>query len=116
MANCWLSKGLSQCGVFPTALFSSASKPTSVNEYLFDFIAEMKNLDTHGFEYNDQKYFIKVEAIICDAPARAFVKCTKTHNAYNCCERCIQHGVWDHKILLPNLFCPLRNDRTFNEK
>ena len=109
-------KELSQCGVFPIALFSSASKPTSLDDYLFDFVAELKNLETKGFEYNNHKYFLKLDAMICDAPARAFVKCIKTHNGYNCCERCMQHGAWDHKILLPDLFCPLRNDRTFNEK
>jgi hypothetical protein len=41
-------KELSQCGVFPIALFSSASKPTSLNDYLSDFIAEMKILATRG--------------------------------------------------------------------
>jgi hypothetical protein len=35
---------------------------------------------------------VTVHAFVCDAPARAFVKCTKSHNAYFSCERCIIKG------------------------
>ena len=109
-------KELPKAGPFPIAVFCSASKPTSVDDYLSDFVFEMKHFELHCFEYENNKYTVVLHALICDAPARAFVKCIKTHNGYNCCERCSQRGEWDHKILLPNLSSPRRTDQSFADQ
>ena len=54
-----------------------------------------------------------MSSLICDAPARAFVKCMKGHSGYNCCERCAQCGEWMHrKIALPDL-ASLRTNKSF---
>ena len=99
---------------FPIALFSGEGKPDSIDNYLSDFVSELKNLKQFGFKNVDGKsYKINLDAVICDAPARAFVKCIKTHNAYDCCERCSQRGTWNSKILLPDVFAPLRSDDIF---
>ena len=74
--------------VFPVALFGGTSKPNSVNDYLSEFVAEMKILENTGFVFEGKIFNIFLNAVICDAPARAFVKCIKTHNSYNCCEMC----------------------------
>ena len=37
-------------------------------------------------------------AVISDTPARAFVKCIKSHNSYNCCERCTQRSDPPHHV------------------
>lgn len=76
----------------------------------------MKHFESHCFEHDENKYTVVLDALVCDAPARASLKCIKTHNGYNCCERCVQHGEWDHKIVLPNLSCPRRTDQTFADK
>ena len=101
--------------IFPIALFSSSCKPKSVDNYLKDFIDEMKCFQEVGVicDNTGKAYKIKLEAVICDAPARSFVKCIKTHNGYNCCERCIQRGEWYQKIVLPDLSAPLRTDLDF---
>jgi hypothetical protein len=100
---------------FPIAVYCSTHKPSSLDDYLRDFIVEMKKLETEGFTSNVLKktFKIKLGAIICDAPARAFVKCIKSHNGYGCCERCVQRGEWLGKIILPNLLAPLRTDDSF---
>lgn len=60
-----------------------------------------------------RSYHIKLGAVICDAPARVFFKCVKTHTGYDSCERCVQHGKWCSKIVLPDLSSPLRTDSSF---
>lgn len=61
------------------ALFCGMNKPSSANEFLKDFIVELQELEK-GFDFNGKQLFLKVNSVICDAPARAFVKRTKPHN------------------------------------
>jgi len=100
--------------VFPVALYCSSHKPKSLEEYLHDFIQEMQSLTQFGFSHNGKMYNVHLGAIICDAPARTFIKCVKGHGGYNCCERCIQHGEWLHgKIVLCDLDAPLGTNACF---
>lgn len=62
--------------VFIIGLYTGKTKPTSVEKYLNDFILEMKSL-SEGLEYRGKRHDIFINAIICDAPARAFIKCIK---------------------------------------
>nr|XP_047141446.1 uncharacterized protein LOC124816339 [Hydra vulgaris] len=80
-----------------------------------DFIDEMQRFQEVGVicDKTEKAYKIKLEAVICDAPARSFVKCVKTHNEYNYCERCIQPGELYQKIVLPDLSAPLRTNIDF---
>ncbi|XP_065675755.1 uncharacterized protein LOC136091963 [Hydra vulgaris] len=101
--------------IFPIALFSSSCKPNSVDNYLKGFIYEMKCFQQVGVicDNTGKAYKIKLAAVICDAPAQSFVKCIKTHNGYNCCERCIQCSERYQKTVLPDLSAPLRTDLDF---
>ena len=75
-------------------VYSGKSKPNPVHDYLHDFVQEMSHLQDQGLEYNGKKYQIKIDAFICDAPARAFLKCTKGHAGYSGCERCTDNGIY----------------------
>ncbi|XP_065665447.1 uncharacterized protein LOC136086879 [Hydra vulgaris] len=100
--------------VFPITLFCSSHKPYSLNDYLNDFIQEMKSLEQCGFPCkNSKQYKVVLGAVICDAHARSFIKCIKTHNSYSCCERCTQKGECYNKIILPELVASLRTDDSF---
>ena len=48
---------------------------------------------TH-FSVSDKKFIFNLKAVLADAPARSFIKCCSTHNAYHGCERCKQKGEW----------------------
>ncbi|XP_065644387.1 uncharacterized protein LOC136075366 [Hydra vulgaris] len=99
--------------VFIIGLYTGKTKPTSVEEYLNDFILEMKSL-SEGLEYREKRYDIFINAIICDAPARAFIKCIKGHCGYNGCERCIQEGVHlKYRMTFPDTNSTLRTDADF---
>lgn len=100
---------------FPIAIFCGNSKPSPLSIYLEDFIHELSHLLKDGFEYKQIKYFIKVHSFICDAPARAFIKCTKTHSGYSSCDKCTQSGEYvQGRVVMRNTSAPKRTDLMFN--
>lgn len=97
---------------FPIGIFLGDSKPGNVEEYLKDFLNDMSELKS-GYEFKGAKYLVTIQCFICDAPARQFLKCIKSHSGYNSCERCQQQGNYDGKITFPELNSPLRTDSNF---
>ena len=80
--------------VFPIALFYGNAKPTSVEDYLDDFLQEFSRLKLSGFTFESQKISLDIHCFLCDAPARCFMKCIVGHTGYYACERCIIKGSW----------------------
>ena len=101
---------------FTIGVFCGDSKPGNVNEFLDDFVGEMKSLYQNGLQVGGRTVSVKVKCFICDAPARAYLKQTKGHNAYHGCERCTQHGVWLNKVTFPDCSASLRTDEDFAMK
>ena len=56
-----------------------SSKPKTVDEYLTPVIDDILRLQEEGIQINRQRYNVKLERVVCDVPARAFVKRTKGH-------------------------------------
>lgn len=77
--------------VFPIALFCGQGKPP-LNDYVKDFVKEYLQLAQTGIIFGGQKFTLALHSLVCDAPARAFLKCIKGHAGYNGCERCEQEG------------------------
>ena len=84
---------------FIVALFYGKSKPNSLEEYLRDFVDELKDLNDNGIIINDKVIQISIDCFLCDAPARAFLKAVKYHSGYSSCERCTQHGTWEGRVV-----------------
>lgn len=82
--------------VFIIGAFYGDSKPHSVDEYLRNFIEEYNRLQERGFQVNGHTVNVKLHSCICDAPARAFVKCVRTYSGYNSCEKCKIKGEYLH--------------------
>ena len=82
---------------FVVALYYGTSKPDSVNDYLADFLAEYTQLQENKIVVNGKEINVQIKALVCDAPARAFVKCIKGHTGYYSCERCIVKGEYKNK-------------------
>lgn len=65
--------------------------------------------------YDEKTYTVHIEALICDAPARAYLKCIKNHNAYHSCERCISKGAHvKSRVVFNEQGCTLRTDEAFS--
>ena len=104
---------LQNIGVFIIALFSGTAKPSSAQEYFADFIQEMKNLCKTGITIFEKNLRLKFSAVVCDAPARSFLKSIKSHSGYNSCERCVQQGEWENRLIFTQMNAPLRTDESF---
>lgn len=99
---------------FVIALFAGNKKP-KLNEYMEDFVKDINNLEK-GFFFNDVPLSLKLEAMVCDAPARAFLKCVKGHTGYSGCEKCTQEGEYlNNRVVFPIIDAPLRQDEDFIE-
>lgn len=101
--------------VFAIALFYGSSKPSSVDEYLDDFLKELEKLQSDGIFYKERKLDVRLKCFCCDAPARCFLKCIVGHTGYFACERCIIKGTWNGRVVFNSIsnFAP-RTDEEFN--
>ena len=100
---------------FIVAIFSGVSKPSPIEEYLNDFLSEYSHLKANGIVFEGRTYVVNIEALICDAPARSYLKRIKNHNAYESCERCVVRGVYvENRIVFIDQDCTPRNDDSFS--
>ena len=79
---------------FVVGLFLSRQKPTPFEDFLHDFTKELRLLVKNGITYNGQLIEIVIHSFVCDAPARAAIKCVKGHSGYYSCERCSVKGYY----------------------
>jgi len=99
---------------FIVALFYGKSKPNSVQDFLEDFLAEYTELLRSQLTVNGKRIHVRIKAFVCDAPARAFLKCIKGHTGYHCCERCTIRGEYKNKRVVLLGEYPLRTDQDFS--
>ena len=102
---------------FVVSVFCGKSKPPCLNSFLDPVIKELEKLQEHGLIISQRRYQIDISSIICDAPARSFVKLCKGHMGYGACERCIQRGVKiNSRMTFPRTTAKLRDDESFRKK
>ncbi|KAK9732188.1 hypothetical protein QE152_g12991 [Popillia japonica] len=101
--------------VFLVGAFYGQSKPKCCNEYLKCFVDEAVPLINEGTFVNNVEVKIKIAALICDAPAKAFVLSTKGHTGYNSCSKCTIEGEYvNNRICFPTAATyTLRTDEYF---
>ena len=98
---------------FIIGLFCGLQKPKPLDEYLHDFIEEMKVIEAEGIEIEGKHHGLKLSAVICDAPAHSFVKNVKGHSGYSGCTKCTQPGVWNNKMTFLETNAAPRTDKDF---
>lgn len=106
---------------FIIGIYHGMNKPSSVDEFLNDFVNEFCILQDEGFDWNGKNYFLRIRAVTCDAPTRSFIKCVKNCNAlWNAmnygCERCTIKGTYDNKVVFVECNCERRTDHSFRNK
>lgn len=99
---------------FVIALYSGKSKPSDVNSFLNDFVMEMIQLHVKGMSINGTNITVGIRAVLCDAPARSFIKGIVGHTSKNGCERCTILGVSvNRRVVFLDQNCALRTDTGF---
>lgn len=101
---------------FIVAVFFGNRKPDPVEEYMDDLLSELKDLMQNGLYVIEKWYRVSIFAFVCDAPARAFLKCIKGHTAYYSCERCIIKGTCNGRVVFNSdtVASPRTNERFQN--
>jgi len=64
---------------FVIGLYGGNRKPSDVAQYLEDFVKESQCLEVNGINLGSSVWVFKIHSIMCDAPARSFVRNTKGH-------------------------------------
>jgi hypothetical protein len=99
---------------FVVGIFCGNSKPESIDAFLSDFIKDLKQVRDSGMPLGSTVVQVAIKGFICDAPARAFIKCIKGHGGYYGCERCTQKGEYiENKIIFPLVDSQKRTDSSF---
>lgn len=99
---------------FIISIFHGFHKPSCANELLKYFVDEFQILENSGICINDQIVKISLNAVICDAPAKALVTGVKEHGGYFACSKCITEGDFiDNRMTYTEIKCDLRTDLTF---
>nr|CAI5866941.1 unnamed protein product [Callosobruchus analis] len=97
---------------FMIGLFHGLSKPGSANEFLKLFVEEYKSLHSSGLVLGEKTYLLKLNCIISDAPAKAFIQNVKNHTGYFGCCKCICEGDYVERrvVFLSDNSAPRTND------
>ncbi|XP_029164194.1 uncharacterized protein LOC114935506 isoform X2 [Nylanderia fulva] len=98
---------------FLVGAFHGFKKAPSAAVFLHDFIEEAQNLMQNGFNWKDNRIKFFIDNFICDAPARAYISCTKAHTGYYGCPKCETKGIYRGKVVFPEMNAPLRTAESF---
>lgn len=103
---------------FTIGIYHGYQKPHSVDQYLEKFCNEYIDLSTNGFIFEHRTILVKIRAFIFDAPARAYVICTKYHNSYFGCSKCNVEGEYvnNRVVFLQNNAVERNNEDFINQK
>jgi len=90
-----MSTNINREFVSVVGILFTREKPKTAESLLVPFVTELQHILTHGIQYDDKNYRISVRAIVCDIPAVATVKQTKSHTGYAACHKCTVYGYKD---------------------
>lgn len=101
---------------FIIGIYHGFSKPENCNEYLRQFVEEYLSLERNSVMVGNRTYSLRLNCFIADAPAKAFIKDTKGHNAYYGCSKCTCHGKFLDKVVFLDTSASLRTDTSFRNR
>lgn len=103
--------------VFIIGIYYGNEKPADANDFLKDFVNEAKEMCKNGIYFNGRNIQFRIDGLICDTPAKAFILCVKGHSGYSSCTKCTTEGEYiEKRICFPQTDAPLRSDNDFIRK
>ena len=102
--------------VFIIGVFFGESKPSSCPNFLREFIDEYAEIQRAGFQLHGYNVTLAITTVICDAQARAFVKCVKQYNHTFGCDKCCVEGEYDGRMMFLEQNCARRTDDSFRRR
>ena len=102
--------------IVPISIFHGKGKPKSL-DFLKKFVSDINVLLSEGIMYGDKHFPIIFNAIICDAPAKAFVTGIKSFSGYFGCSKCTVEGDYRNgRMCFLETNSPLSDDCSFRER
>jgi len=103
--------------VFPVMISAGEGKPSDLH-YLDEFTDELQHLMTCGINYGGKQFKVRMNAVVCDAPARAQIKNIMSFSGTYGCDQCESIGCHDStRMTWPqNLNLKKRTDDRFRSK
>lgn len=102
---------------YAAGIYHGHTKPANVDQFLSKFVTEFKHLQDNGFNIYNKTVKIKASKLLCDAPAKSFVLCTKGHTGFYSCTKCTQSGTFiNNRLAFPDTNVDLRTDASFKNK
>lgn len=98
---------------FPITIYQGTEKPVNIEQFLTPLCEQLSDVFKNGITVKSIIYSVCVYALICDAPARAYIKCCKTHGGYFACEFCCCAGEYIGKVIYPDFNASQRTDVQF---
>ena len=77
---------------FLVALYCGNSKPSSPNEFFYDFLEEYSRLKENGIVVNGTVFNVRLLFFACTTPAGQLLKQVKGHSGFYSCEGCTVKG------------------------
>uniref|UniRef100_A0A6P7GDN4 Uncharacterized protein LOC114341007 n=1 Tax=Diabrotica virgifera virgifera TaxID=50390 RepID=A0A6P7GDN4_DIAVI len=99
-------------------IYHGYEKPAEANIFLDSFVSSLIYLINNGIEIDGRTFSIKINSIVCDVPAKAFITYTKGHSGYASCSKCTIEGEFiNNRICFPDVTgLNLRTDQDFRAK
>ncbi|KER24866.1 hypothetical protein T265_14330, partial [Opisthorchis viverrini] len=102
---------------FVVGIYCGKQKPNDAHQLMSDTVAELTDVLANGVSGVCSTHTVRLQCIICDSPARAFLKQVKGHTGYYGCDYCTQRGVHiGTRMTFPSLTAPLRRDYDFRTR
>nr|XP_037285805.1 uncharacterized protein LOC119178671 [Rhipicephalus microplus] len=102
---------------FIVGVFFGSSKPNNANDFLRPFVCDINAAITTGITIGETAIPVSLYALICDAPAKAFVLYVRSHTGYYSCTKCDVKGVYcEGRVCFPNVNARKRTDDSFRLK
>lgn len=101
--------------VYLVGAYFGYQKPTDYNIFLQPVVDDLINLINNGYIHDEKIIKIRLFALICDALAKSFALCIKSHTGYYSCTKCLIKGRYiNGTICFPSdKTYPLRKDELF---
>ena len=97
-------------------IYHGEDKPVDSNNLLKMFVEEITFFINNGLKYNGKNYIIKLHALVCDTPAKAYILKVKYHTGYSSCTKCKIEGEYlCNRVCFPESTSNLRTDFEFKE-
>ncbi|XP_070385108.1 uncharacterized protein [Dermacentor albipictus] len=119
-AQFWLTlcqlKNVESSEPFPIGVYFGHSNPANSNEFLKEFVSKLSEAQKGGVFFRGRVVEVQILAVVCDAPARAFVLSIKGHSGYSSCTKCVTEGRFVYgRMCFPELNAAPRTDVSFRE-